>query len=158
MGRCSNWTIVRETIPLAVTSNSLSLTVIWAELSKVSIQPQLFIRHNPAALARASDYENVFSLFHKFKEETSKHQVWTHNMKCMARAPLRVLISRSNSFLSQWTWNCKDLTKKPCNFIGLLLLNLLIIQSFKEDVQDQYIFSGERAESKPTDFISGGIT
>lgn len=78
--------MVCETIHGAVISKSLSLAVIWAELSKVSIQPQLFIRRNPAALARASDYENMFSLFHKFKEETSKHQAWTHNVKYMAGA------------------------------------------------------------------------
>lgn len=86
MGRYSNWTMVRETLPCAVTSNSVSLWVIWAELSNVSIQPQLLIRPNPAALARASDYENEFSLFHKFKEETSKHQAWTHDVKCAAGA------------------------------------------------------------------------
>lgn len=43
---------------------------------------------------------------------------------------------------------CVNLTEEPRNFIGLLLLNLLIIQSFKEDVQDQYIFSAEKTDKK----------
>lgn len=73
--------MVHEIIPCAVTSNSVSLLVICAELSKVSIRPQLLGRPNRAALARASDYENVFSLFHKFKEETSKHQACPHIVK-----------------------------------------------------------------------------
>lgn len=38
------------------------------------------------------------------------------------------------------------LTEEPCNLIGLLLLNLLIVQSFKEDVQDQYILPAEETE------------
>lgn len=42
----------------------------------------------------------------------------------------------------------ENLTQKPCNFIGLLLLNLLIIQSFKEDVHDQYAFSAERTDER----------
>ena len=73
--------MVHETIPRAVTPNSVSLTVIWAELSKVSIQPQLLIRPNPAALARASDYENVFRLF-RFKEEGSLKALGTVNTRC----------------------------------------------------------------------------
>lgn len=113
----------------------------------MSIQHQLLIRPNPTALARASDYENVFSLFLKFKEETSKHQAWTHDVKCVGGALLRLLMLRStSSFCHNEPENCENLTEKPCNFIGLLLLNFLIIQSFKEDVQDQYIFSGERTD------------
>lgn len=127
MGRYSNWTMVCETFPSAATSDSVYLRVICTELLKVSMQAQLLIRPNPAALARASDYENVFSLFHKFKERASKHKAWIHNVKC----------------LTGGIWNCKNLTEKSCDFIGLLLLNFLIIQSFKEDVQHQYIFSAE---------------
>lgn len=41
-----------------------------------------------------------------------------------------------------------NLTEEPRNFIGLLLLNLLIIQSFKKDVQDQYVFSAEKTDKK----------
>lgn len=49
---------------------------------------------------------------------------------------------------------CMNLTKKPCDFIGLLLLNLLVIQGFKEDVQDQYIFSGKwRDKNTPKRFL-----
>lgn len=76
-----------------------------------------------------------------------------HNMRNMRRGgcPPRVLILRSDLFIylffSQQIWNCKNLTKKSSNFIGLLLLNLLIIQSFKEDVQHQNIFSGERTHT-----------
>lgn len=39
---------------------------------------------NAAALARASDYENMLSLFHEFKEGTSKHQGWTQYAKYAA--------------------------------------------------------------------------
>lgn len=81
MGRYSNWTMVHETIPRAVTSNSVSLSVIWAELSKVSIQPQLLIRPNPAALARASDYENVFTSS-KMKPQSTR----TQDVKCAVGA------------------------------------------------------------------------
>lgn len=31
----------------------------------------------------------------------------------------------------------KQLTQEPCNFIGLLLLNSLIVEDFKENVQHQ---------------------
>lgn len=48
---------------------------------------------------------------------------------------------------------CVNLTEEPRNFIGLLLLNLLIIQSFKEDVQDQYVFSAEKTEEEDTQEI-----
>lgn len=145
--RYGNWTMVRETIPCAVTSNSVSRRVIWAELSKVSIQPQLLIRPIPAALAKASDYENVFSLFHEFKEENLKAPGVSVQCEMWGGGPLRVLILRSTTFLCRnEPENCENLTEKPSNFIGLLLLDLLIIQSFKEDVQDQYIFSGERTD------------
>lgn len=61
--------------------------------------------------------------------------------------PLSVPIPRSTTFFCHnGPKNLESLTEKPCNFIGLLLLNLLIIQSFKEDVHDQYIFSAERTE------------
>lgn len=62
IGRYTNWTMVHEAIPIAVTSNSLYLCAIWTELSKVSTQAQFLIRTSPAVLGRASDYENVFSL------------------------------------------------------------------------------------------------
>lgn len=56
-------------------------------------------------------------------------------------------------FFSERIGNCENLTEKPCNFIGLLLLNFLIVQSFKEDVQHQYIFSVERTDkSKPSTY------
>lgn len=144
MGWYSNWTTVHETIPHAVTSNSVSLSVIWAELSKVSIQPQLLIRPNPAALARASDYENVFTSS-KMKPQSTR----TQDVEMCGRGPLRAPTPRSIAFFFSVTMSlkiAKNLTEKPRNFIGLLLLNLLIIQSFKEDVQDQYIFSGERTD------------
>lgn len=36
----------------------------------------------------------------------------------------------------------ESLTEKPGNFVRLLLLDLLVIQSFEEDVQNQNVFSG----------------
>lgn len=147
MGRYSNWTMVHETISRAVTSNSVSLKVICTELSKVSFQSQHLIRPNPATLARASDYENVFTSL-KMKPQSNR----THIVKCVVGAQGECWYWCQSHF--SVTMNMKNLTEKPCDFIGLLLLNLLVIQGFKEDVQDQYIFSGEWTDkSTPQRFL-----
>ncbi len=136
--------MVRETIPCAVTSSSVSLKVIWAELSSVNPAPTSPQTQTgcPCKSIRLWKCVQPVSWVQRREPQSGRreHTMWN--------------VSRWGC----WYWGqphlsvtmnprtAGSLTEEPCNFIGLLLLNLLIIQSFKEDVQDQYIFSGERTD------------
>lgn len=158
MGWYSNWTTVHETIPHAVTSNSVSLSVIWAELSKVSIQPQLVIRPNPAALARASDYENVFTSSKMKPQSTS-----TQDVEMCGGGPLRAPTPRSIAlffFCHNEPENCQESYREAPQFHRPSSAQ----SSHNSELQRRcprpinFLWGEDRQEHAQESFISGDIT
>lgn len=154
MDRYSSWTMVRETIPWAVTSNSVSLRLIWAQLSERPSSPRNFSSHPTQLPLQEHQIMKIRSALFFFTSSKRNPQSARreHTKWNVRREPAESADTKVNPhffILSQWTQICWNLTEKPGNFISLLLLNLLIIQSFKEDVQDQYIFSEKRADKTP---------
>lgn len=160
MGGWRNWTMESETFPCAVTFNSVSLWIISAELSESVHPARASAQTQPSSPCQSIRLWKCVQLVSPVQRGNLKAPgVNTHDVKYAAGTCWECWYRGQplSFFLSQWTWNCGNLTEEPCNFIGFLLLNLLIIQSFKEDVQDQYIFSGGRGQTRAhqRDFISG---
>ena len=120
-----------------------------ANSQKAPSSPDCSLDPNPAALARASDYENVLSQFHDFKEGEAQSTgredtLWDVRRRRPAeRADTEVGCVHSVTMSRE---NCQNLTEEPRDFIGLLLLDLLVIQSLEKDVQDHNVFSGGTTE------------
>lgn len=137
MSGCFNWTMAHERIPCAVTSNSASLRLIWAQ-SSTKVNHILTSYQDKCAIAKASESENVF-YSSEMKTQRSAPNVWREiKYQCQTDANLK-------------------LTKQSCNFVGFLLLNLFIIQGFKEDVQDQDVFSEERTDPCASETSMTGV-
>lgn len=144
MSRYSYRALVCEKIHFAVTFSSVSLTVICAELSNVSLAPTSVQSQTncPSKSIRLWKLCSGGFAHSKINLKAPGYRRWNGQW---------VLTQRAIPFFCHTEpKNCESLTEKACDLISLLLLDLLIIQGFKEDVQDQYVFSGEtRDRSTP---------